>query len=125
MLEYGHGGRCAIIGGYVYRGCLMPGFAGSYFYGDLCAGFIRSFEVSAGVAVDPLDWTAQIDPGATLQGSMTSFGVDAQGEIYVTDRGGTGLRIMPPFTDLEGAGRGAADPLLLPPAAAAWAELAL
>jgi len=124
ILEYGHGGPCAIIGGYAYRGCLMPGFAGTYFYGDLCAGFIRSIEVSAGVAVDPRDFTTQIDPGATLQGSMTSFGVDAQGEIYVTDRGGTVLRIMPPFTDLEVAGRGAADPLLLAPAAWTWEDLA-
>ena len=124
ILEYGHGGSCAIIGGYVYRGCLMPGFAGTYFYGDLCAGFIRSIEVAAGAAVDPRDWTAQIDPGATLQGSLTSFGVDAQGEIYVTNRGGTVLRIMPPFTDLEVAGRGAADPLLLTPGAWTWEDLA-
>ncbi len=109
----------------MYRGCLMPGLAGTYFYGDLCAGFIRSVEVAGGAAVDPRDWTAQIDPGATLQGSMTSFGVDAQGEIYVTNRGGTVLRIMPPFTDLEVAGRGAADPLLLAPAAWTWEDLAI
>ncbi len=41
VLDYGHGDGCSIIGGYVYRGCRMPGYAGTYFYGDYCAGFVR------------------------------------------------------------------------------------
>ena len=123
VIEYGHSGACSITGGYVYRGCLMPNFSGSYFYGDYCAGFIRSLRISGGVAIDPRDWTAQLDPGGTLLNSLTSFGADDQGEIYVTNRKGTVLRILPPFTDLEVSGRGTLNPLLLSPGGWSWEDL--
>ena len=77
------------------------------------------------MAIDPIDWTAQLDPGRTLLNSLTSFGVDDQGEIYVTDRKGTVLRILPPFTDLEVSGRGTLNPLLLSPGGWSWEDLNL
>src|SRR5262245_22273464 len=36
------GSACAVTGGYVYRGCRMPAFRGTYFYGDYCAGTVSS-----------------------------------------------------------------------------------
>src|ERR1700687_1332660 len=70
------GGTCSVIGGYVYRGRALPGHSGAYFSSDYCAGFLRSFRYSNGGAVDQKDW------GLTM-GSVTSFGVDIGGELYV------------------------------------------
>ena len=124
IAEYGHGSGCSITGGFVYRGCLMPNLAGAYFYGDYCSGFIHSLRVVGGVATDPRDWTGQIDPGSTLTNSLTGFGVDQQGEPYLVDRKGTILKIMPPLSDLEVAGRNTRQPLLLLSAAWTWEDLA-
>jgi len=123
VLEYGHNLGCSITGGYVYRGCLMPNFAGTYFYGDFCAGFVRTFRIAGGVVTNPADRTLELDPGHTLSNSLTSFGVDDQGEIYINDRDGTILRILPPFRDLEVAGTGTARPLTLDPAGWTWEDL--
>jgi glucose/arabinose dehydrogenase len=124
IAEYGHGIGCSITGGFVYRGCLMPGLAGVYFYGDYCSGFIHSLRVVGGVATDPLDWTGQLNPGSTLTNSLTGFGVDQQGEPYIVDRKGTILRVLPPLRDLEVAGSNTRAPLLLQPAAWTWEDLA-
>ncbi len=122
IAEYGHGIGCAVTGGYVYRGCLMPGLAGTYFYGDYCSGFIKSLRIAGGVATDPRDWTAQIAPGSALSFSLTSFGQDAQGELYVVDNGGRVLRILPPFIDLEVAGANTLAPLLVAQDVWSWED---
>jgi hypothetical protein len=68
--EYFHqSGRCAIIGGYVYRGVRSTFAPGTYVYGDLCTS-----EIFTG-----LNQTV----GATGGSSISSFGVDEFGEIYV------------------------------------------
>ena len=124
ILDYSHSsGACSVTGGYVYRGCLMPDFAGTYFYGDYCAGFVRSFKVSGGAATNPQDFTSQIDPGGALQFGLTSFGEDAQGEIYIADRNSGVLRILPPFTALEVSGKKAAIQLDLTPTTWTWEDL--
>ncbi len=69
-------GTCSITGGYVYRGSAIPAIRGHYFYSDYCAGFLRSFRYENGAAVDQKDW------GLTMS-LVTSFGVDAAGELYV------------------------------------------
>jgi glucose/arabinose dehydrogenase len=83
VLDYGHdGGSCAVTGGVVYRGCRMPGYAGTYFYGDYCSAFVRSFRLEGGTAVEQRDWTSALGGGV---GQISSFGVDADGEIYIVD----------------------------------------
>jgi glucose/arabinose dehydrogenase len=69
-------GTCSVTGGYVYRGSAISDIRGHYFYSDYCAGFLRSFRYSNGVATDQKDW------GLTMT-SVASFGVDFAGELYV------------------------------------------
>jgi hypothetical protein len=91
VLEYGHtGGACSITGGYVYRGTRVPSLVGHYLYADYCAGFVRSFRYVGGQATDRQDRTAQLDP----QGSVSSFGEDARGELYVMTLGGELWRVV-------------------------------
>jgi glucose/arabinose dehydrogenase len=80
VVEYPHtGGACSVTGGHVYRGSLLPDLAGRYFYGDYCAGWIRSFRYSGGTAVDSQDHSG--DLGTVSQ--IVSFGEDAAGELYI------------------------------------------
>ena len=95
VLEYDHSdGSCAVIGGVVYRGCRMPGWAGTYFYADACSGFVRSFRLEGVTALEPLDWTLALSPNGELTGA-TTFGVDAAGEVYVATLSGALYRLIP------------------------------
>jgi glucose/arabinose dehydrogenase len=86
VVEVGHGdgGTCSITGGIVYRGGAIPEITGHYFYSDYCGGYLRSFRFENGGIVDETDWTDQVGTA----GSVASFGVDGDGEMYVltTDR---------------------------------------
>ena len=110
VVEYGHSGTpsgCSVTGGYAYRGCRMSALQGTYFYGDFCSGWIKSFVMAGGVLTNPLDWSSQLDPTAQLPNNLTSFGEDAQREVYVVRRAGEVWRLSPPFTALETSGTGA------------------
>ena len=79
VLEYDHSnGACSVTGGYVYRGTSISGLAGTYFYADFCARWVRSFRMSNGQATELTEWTALM-PSNTI----TSFGQDANGELYI------------------------------------------
>jgi hypothetical protein len=80
VLEYSHSEGCSITGGIVYRGKAIPEIAGHYFYGDWCSGWVRSFRYRDGQATDRQVWSGHI-------GSITSFGEDAAGEMYVLSDG--------------------------------------
>jgi glucose/arabinose dehydrogenase len=91
VLDYGRSDGFSVTGGVVYRGCRMPGYAGTYFYGDYGSGIIRSFRIQNGRAEDRRDWTS------ALRGirNPSSFGIDAEGEVYVVDYDGEVYRIVP------------------------------
>ncbi len=91
VYEYTHSEGCSVTGGVVYRGCRVPALAGTYFFGDYCSGFVRSFRVANGQATEPRDWTA----GLRGVDSPTSFGLDADGEVYVVDYDGEVYRLEP------------------------------
>jgi glucose/arabinose dehydrogenase len=77
VYDYDHGGgRCAIIGGYVYRGAAIPALQGKYLFSDLCAGFVRSLSLQNNVA------TVSEEPNVNV-GTPFSFGQDGFGEVYV------------------------------------------
>jgi glucose/arabinose dehydrogenase len=92
VVEYDHGTGCSITGGVVYRGCRLPGYAGTYFYADYCSAIVRSFRMEGGRAVDLRDWTSALGRGLD---SPTAFGVDADGEAYIVDGDGELYRIVP------------------------------
>ena len=82
IAEYDHsGGRCSIIGGYVYRGSRSTLPMGTYIYGDFCTGEIFQLfpATNGGTQSVLLDTTMNI----------SSFGQDEAGEIFVVDLGGT------------------------------------
>ncbi len=90
VLEYSHSEGCSVSGGYVYRGSAIPTLQGTYFYADFCQGWVRSFRLQGGQAVDQRDWP-ELAPG----GNVPSFGQDAAGELYVLSDAGGVFRIVP------------------------------
>jgi len=85
IAEYTHSaGRCSITGGYVYRGAKSSLPVGAYVYGDYCTGEI--FMLRDGAQSLLLDTSL----------SISSFGEDEAGEIYVVGLGGTVHRIAAP-----------------------------
>ena len=113
--EYSHASGCSVTGGYVYRGCRMPALAGRYFYADYCSAFIKSFRVVGGAVSDEITHTAELAPGGGLTiNSITSFGEDARGEIYIVDGGGEVFKIVPILPSLEVSGPNAASLTLGP-----------
>lgn len=73
--EYEHTrGRLSITGGFVYRGSTQPGLVGAYVFGDYATGEVWRLDESDGT------WTATFLVNAG--GGITSFGLDAAGEIY-------------------------------------------
>ena len=89
MVTYTHAGAaCSVTGGIVYRGQQIPEIRGHYFYGDYCAGFVRSFRYENGRASDEQEW----DLGSI--GSVLSFGEDAAGEMYLLSANGRVYRFV-------------------------------
>ncbi|MFT7670306.1 MAG: glucose/arabinose dehydrogenase [Planctomycetota bacterium] len=101
VLAYSHAeGRCAIIGGDVYRGSKIPELYGTYFYGDFCAGRFWSFKWDGSQVTSHVERTGDLIPdiGPDID-FPTSFGVDNEGEIYIlSNAGGEVYKIVP---DLE------------------------
>jgi hypothetical protein len=85
LVEYDHSaGRCAVIGGFVYRGAALPWLVGRYVYGDFCTSEVRTLLRSGAAAFEhtrhaprTLDWQHPV--------LLSSFGEDAAGELYLLD----------------------------------------
>jgi hypothetical protein len=84
VTEYSHDEGCSITGGYVYRGQAFPDLQGAYLYGDYCSGRIWA------LARDPSGaWVSSEMLHTDL--SISSFGEDNAGELYVCDISGGGI----------------------------------
>jgi hypothetical protein len=91
VTDYPHaGGACSITGGYVYRGPALVVLRGRYLYSDYCTGWVRSFTLVGGQATDSQDW-----PSLAVGSSVTSFGEDGSGNLYIMTQGGRLYRIVP------------------------------
>ena len=84
VAEYSHDFGCTIIGGYRYRGKQMPALDGVYLFGDYCSGRIWALTGDAQAG-----WTKT----EVLQTkySISSFGEDENGDLYLLDLAGGGL----------------------------------
>ena len=99
--DYPRSDGMSITGGFVYRGAaLNPMFNGRYFFADYVAGrvFTIGLTLDAGQearAVDVLELTALLG-GTTELGLISSFGVDADAELYLVSYSrGRILKIVP------------------------------
>jgi glucose/arabinose dehydrogenase len=87
VAEYSHAeGGCSITGGYVYRGLDYPVLNGAYFFGDYCSGIIWSLQRDG----DQWLMTKRLEAGVRI----SSFGEDANGELYVVDHGGAVYQLI-------------------------------
>ena len=87
IYEYSHAeGGCTVIGGYVYRGESIPALDGVYLFGDLCIGEIEALRVESGRV------TGYAPLGPVVE-NLSSFGEDADGELYAMSLSGGVYRI--------------------------------
>jgi glucose/arabinose dehydrogenase len=86
VAEYGHDLGCSVTGGYVYRGAAQPTLEGVYVFADYCSGILFTLQAD-------LRTTAPkrvLDSGL----SVSSFGADEDGELYLADIGGGIYRVL-------------------------------
>ena len=77
---------CAVIGGYVYRGEKHPSLWGSYVFGDYCSSNIWALKKSRNNKVHLTNLNPELKRWSqSLPISISSFGEDNLGELYVVD----------------------------------------
>ena len=69
-------GRCAVVGGLVYRGDAFKALRGRYLFGDFCSGEIWALDRDGETPAEVI---------TRLDGRLVSFGTDATGEVLVLD----------------------------------------
>jgi glucose/arabinose dehydrogenase len=88
IFEYDRAAGQSITGGYVYRGRVLgPEFAGRYFFADYVARRVWSIALSIdgqgeARASGLVEHTADFG-GPSALGNISSFGIDADGELYI------------------------------------------
>jgi glucose/arabinose dehydrogenase len=88
VYNYPHAdGRCAVVGGAVYRGKAISALIGSYVFTDVCKGSV--------VALKPngANWRV-VDLGERAS-YLTAFGVDNEGELWATSLEGQVYKMVP------------------------------
>jgi glucose/arabinose dehydrogenase len=88
VFEYSHDLGCSVTGGFVYRGQDIPAARGRYFFGDFCSDRMWSFVLREGKARD-------VHRDSLPVGSLSSFGEDATGELYILTLDGDVLKLTP------------------------------
>ncbi|MCC6763670.1 MAG: PQQ-dependent sugar dehydrogenase [Deltaproteobacteria bacterium] len=94
LAVYSHSDGCSVTGGYVYRGSRLPELYGAYVYGDYCSGKIWALRYDGAIA------STTMIADTTL--SISSFGEDRDGELYVVSLGGSINRLRRPTGALPG-----------------------
>lgn len=88
VLQFQHSnGYCSITGGYIVRDPALTALKGKYVYGDFCEGHIRAARLSAGKA------TGDKQLALPRVSSLSSFGQDSRGRIYVVSLDGAVSRL--------------------------------
>ena len=79
---------CSVTGGLVYHGKDFPELDGSYLFGDFCSGYVQALKRNASG-----EWEATILYDTDIQ--LTTFGVNAAGEVYAGDLRGMIYKLVP------------------------------
>jgi hypothetical protein len=80
----------------VYRGGVLTGLQGHYFFADYCSAKIWSFRYDGANLTDFTDRTAELVPLDGTQINLpTAIAADASGELYIVDMGGEIFKIVP------------------------------
>jgi glucose/arabinose dehydrogenase len=87
VAQYLHTQGRSVTGGFVYRGSAIPGLAGRYVFGDFISGKIWNI---AGDTPPTLTMSGGLASGL----SISSFGEDLAGELYVVDYRGAIYRLV-------------------------------
>jgi glucose/arabinose dehydrogenase len=85
IAEYGHDQGCAVVGGVSIHSSSMPEWEGIYLFGDYCTGRIWGLLHNA-------NWTMQ--PLFATPFTITAFGEDIDGRVYLTDDQGGVYRLQ-------------------------------
>jgi glucose/arabinose dehydrogenase len=99
IFEYDHDTGRSVTGGYVYRGqSLGASFVGRYFFADFVLGRVWSLGLAIEAdgtarALDLAEHTSSLGGAAEL-GSVSSFGLDANGELFIVNYSGRILRVV-------------------------------
>ena len=89
VAEYDHDLGCSVTGGHVYRGSTIGDLVGWYLFADYCSGLL--FGIRSDTDGSNLEPRILLETGR----SISSFGADTDGELYVTDvAGGVLSRIV-------------------------------
>ncbi len=81
IAEYDHSQGCSVTGGYVYQGDQIASLQGYYVYGDYCSGNIWALNYDGNTVTENM---LLVDSDL----SITSFGEDLAGNLYILDRQG-------------------------------------
>jgi glucose/arabinose dehydrogenase len=103
VIDYEHGvtGSC-VIGGYLYHGKKVRDLKNLYVFGDCFGpgtdftGHVFTLQYRNGVGTKLTEITSQLFPtrvGGYTLGALTSLGVDAYGDLYMTDLNGNVFEI--------------------------------
>lgn len=86
IYEYTHASGCSVTGGYVYRGCAIPSLRGAYFFADYCSNDVLSMRHDGTSVTELIDRTQELAPSdSPAAKSISSFGEDGRGELYICD----------------------------------------
>jgi glucose/arabinose dehydrogenase len=89
ITQYPHPEGCSVIGGVVYRGDAIPELRGAYLFGDYCSGLLWAIDAGLDGPQAPILLS---ETGR----SISSIGLDEDGEVVITDLGGGELvRLVP------------------------------
>ncbi|MDQ3186020.1 MAG: PQQ-dependent sugar dehydrogenase [Pseudomonadota bacterium] len=91
IFEYDHNGESAsVTGGYVYRGSLIDGLEGTYFFADFVTDKVMSFRFTGSAITDAevTDRTAELLSPTGISGGISSFGEDGFGNLYLVSLNG-------------------------------------
>jgi glucose/arabinose dehydrogenase len=104
IYEYDHSIGQSITGGYVYRGrALGSAYQGRYFFADYVSARVWSLGLDVDASTGDarasglIEHTAEL--GGPLVGNASSFGVDADGELYIVGHTrGNVVKVLGPVT---------------------------